>query len=339
MQNNNQNIQRYEEDEIDLKELFRTLLKRKKFIILFTAVITIAAIAYAYAMPKVYEAKVILKIGEYRLTKTKYDANTDSTTMTNTKSVLADASELSKELEILFIDIVKNKKDREAQIESIGLLKQQNNFLEITALSSSNKLAIAEINKVVNFVQANHKKKLDDVMKLHETNAKQVEAKLALLKNKMLPAIEEKIARYKKDIEIYETNFNEVQKNLQKIKSVNPTLAAIQINEQRYLADMLMKLKDSLEQSENEKNDIEVVRIEKFKEELSALKVLMKPYNYRNTEVIGNIMTNDYAIKPKKKLIVVVAFVTGFILSIFLVFFMEFIQGMKRDEEEKSSVK
>ncbi len=327
MQNNNHNIQRYEEDEIDLKELFRTLMKRKKFIILFTAVITIAAIAYSFAVPKVYEAKVILKIGEYKL------ANS------NDKIVIAEASELSKELEILFIEILKNEKDREAQIESIGLLKKQNNFLKISALGFSNKLAIAEINKVVNFVQVNHKKKLDDVMKLHETNAKQIEAKLALLKNKILPAIEEKIARYKKDIKIYETNFIEVQKNLQKIKSVNPTLAAIQINEQSYLADMLIKLKDSLEQSENEKNDIEVVQIEKFKEALNALKVLMKPYNYRNTEVVGNIMTNDYAIKPKKKLIAVVAFVTGLILSVFLVFFMEFIQGMKRDEEEESSVK
>ncbi len=339
MQNNNHNITRYEEDEIDLRELFRTLMKKKIFIVFFTAVITIAAIAYAYTLPKVYEAKVILKIGEYRLTKTKTDANTNSTTITNSRIVLAEASELSKELEILFIDIVKNKKDKEAQIKSIGLLKQHNNFLEITAHSSSNKLAVAEINKVVSFVQENHKKTLDDVMKLHETNAKQIDAKLALLKNKVLPAIEEKIARYKKDIEIYETNFIEVQKNLQKIKSVNPTLAAIQINEQSYLADMLMKLKDSLEQSENEKNDIEVIRIEKFKEELNTLKVLMKPYNYRNTEVVGNIMTNDYAIKPNKKLIVVVAFVTGFILSIFLVFFMEFIQGMKRNEEEESSVK
>ncbi len=328
MQNNNQNIPRYEEDEIDLRELFRTLMKRKKFIILFTAVITIAAIAYAYAVPKVYEAKVILKIGEYKL------ANANA----NAKIVIADAAELSKELEILFIDILKNEKERESEIESIGLLKKQNNFLEISALGSSNKLAISEVDKVVSYVQANHKKTLDDVMKLHETNAKLIEGKLGLLKNKTLPSIKEKIARYKKDIKIYETNFLRVQHNLQKIKSVNPTLAAIQINEQRYLADMLIKLKDSLEQFENNKNDIEVVQIANYEEDLNALKVLMKPYNYKNTEVVGNIMTNDYAIKPKKKLIVVVAFVTGFILSVFLVFFMEFIQGMKRDDEEESLV-
>jgi uncharacterized protein involved in exopolysaccharide biosynthesis len=55
----------------------------------------------------------------------------------------------------------------------------------------------------------------------------------------------------------------------------------------------------------------------------------MEPYNYKNTETVGNIMTNDYPIKPKKTLIVVVAFVTGIILSIFLVFFLEFIRNEK----------
>jgi len=44
-------------------------------------------------------------------------------------------------------------------------------------------------------------------------------------------------------------------------------------------------------------------------------------------------MTNDYEIKPKKMLIVVVAFVSGLILSIFLIFFMEFIKGMRKEEE------
>ena len=35
--------------------------------------------------------------------------------------------------------------------------------------------------------------------------------------------------------------------------------------------------------------------------------------------------------KPKKALIVTVAFITGFILSIFLVFFIQFIQSIKKE--------
>ena len=50
------------------------------------------------------------------------------------------------------------------------------------------------------------------------------------------------------------------------------------------------------------------------------------------TEQIGDIEISEEAInKPKTALIVTVAFITGFILSIFLVFFIQFIQSIKRE--------
>ena len=322
MKNNQQNIERYEEDEIDLRHLFGTFMKYKTKIAVITSIITIGAIVYAYSVPKVYQAKVILKIGEYKLAKY------------NEKIVIANASELSKELEILFIDILKNEKDREAKIEKIQLLKKQNNFIEISALSSSNELAIDELHNVINFVQTKHKKILDEVRENHEAAVKKITVKLQLLSTKTLQTLIKKVERYKNDIQRYETNLLETNENLKKIKNISPTLAAIQINEQTYISDFLIKLKNSLEEYEKQKDDIELFRIQELKEQLINLKVLMKPYNYKNTEIIGNVITNDYAIKPKKKLIVIVAFVTGLILSIFLVFFMEFIKGLR--EEEKS---
>lgn len=53
---------------------------------------------------------------------------------------------------------------------------------------------------------------------------------------------------------------------------------------------------------------------------------------YIMTKQIGEIKIGSEAVnKPKKKLIVTVAFVTGLILSIFLVFFLEFI---RKDEDK-----
>ena len=50
------------------------------------------------------------------------------------------------------------------------------------------------------------------------------------------------------------------------------------------------------------------------------------------TQQIGDIEISEEAInKPKKALIVTVAFITGFILSIFLVFFIQFIQSIKKE--------
>lgn len=331
MQDNQQNIQRYTEDEIDLRALFRTLIKNKVKIIVITTIITIGAIVYAFVAPKVYEAKVILKIGEYKLANANANANANDNTAT--KIVIADASELSKELEVLFIDILKNEKDREAKIEKIQLYKKQKNLLEILALGSSNKLTVDELYKVIKFVQIKHIKILDEIKENREAQVKQIIANLQLLNIKTLPSLEYKITRYKKDIQRYENNLLEIENNLKKIKNISPTLAAIQINKQTYISDILSRLKDSLEQFEKEKDDIEVVQIQNLKKELKNLKVLMKPYNYNNTEIVGNIITNDYAIKPKKKLIVIVAFVSGLILSIFLVFFMEFIKGFKEEEK------
>lgn len=51
------------------------------------------------------------------------------------------------------------------------------------------------------------------------------------------------------------------------------------------------------------------------------------------TKQIGDIIISNEPInKPKKSLIVTVAFVTGIILSIFLVFFIKFVRSLKKEE-------
>ncbi|KLE11294.1 hypothetical protein AF79_01530 [Aliarcobacter butzleri L354] len=51
------------------------------------------------------------------------------------------------------------------------------------------------------------------------------------------------------------------------------------------------------------------------------------------TKQIGDIIISNEPInKPKKTLIIIVAFVTAFVLSIFLVFFIEFVRSLKKEE-------
>jgi len=59
---------------------------------------------------------------------------------------------------------------------------------------------------------------------------------------------------------------------------------------------------------------------------------MLLPYNYKNTEIIGEIITKDHPVKPKKKLIVIVAFITGLMLAVFLAFFLEFIRSSREEE-------
>jgi len=58
-----QNINYIQEDEIDLKELFRTILKYKKFILIFTFSITILSIIFVYMKTPIYEVKSNIQIG------------------------------------------------------------------------------------------------------------------------------------------------------------------------------------------------------------------------------------------------------------------------------------
>ena len=69
--------------------------------------------------------------------------------------------------------------------------------------------------------------------------------------------------------------------------------------------------------------------LEKHKEQTSFYESVIM------TKQIGDIIISNEPInKPKKSLIITVAFVTGFILSIFLVFFIEFIRTLKKEINE-----
>ena len=87
----------------------------------------------------------------------------------------------------------------------------------------------------------------------------------------------------------------------------------------------------SIKNLEQQKENITFIDIPNLKDQIATLIYNQTKNNIDNAKVIGKISISNYPIKPKKKLIVVVAFITGLILSIFLVFFMEFISKNKED--------
>lgn len=52
------------------------------------------------------------------------------------------------------------------------------------------------------------------------------------------------------------------------------------------------------------------------------------------TQLVGKIKIGEKSIKPKKKLIIIVTFITGLIFAVFLAFFLEFLRGMKREDSQ-----
>jgi len=66
--NNNLNQQYIQEDEIDLRELWKIIISQKKLIIIFTSIITIGAIIYAYTKnpQPIYSGNMMIEIGEVK---------------------------------------------------------------------------------------------------------------------------------------------------------------------------------------------------------------------------------------------------------------------------------
>jgi capsular polysaccharide biosynthesis protein len=242
-----------QEDEIDLKELLKTIIKYKKTIVIFTAIITIGAIIWILIQTPFYEARALVEIGSYK--------NNNDTVV-----LLENNNQLVKKLNFLFIDMKKNIKNGLSKINTIKVSKGSNEFIEIKSLAVSNKLAKKEILQVINYIQSQHQKILDEIKQRREIEIKNIDAKINNIKDK-------------KDI-----------------------LATIITNN--------------------------------LKENKLFVSSLMLPHNCKNTQIVGEIITNDKPIKPKKILIVTVAFITGLILSIFLVFFIEFIKDEKKGKKD-----
>ena len=168
-----------EEDEIDLKELFKTIWAKKIFIVIFTLVVTILAGFYAYIKTPIYEAKALVEIGEYKINNT-------------TKNSVDDASTLEKKLSTLFVDMEKNLKDKTSEISNISVVKGLKNFLEIKSESTSNEEAKNEILKVLTFVQNEHEKILDDVKKQKEMELRNIDLQISDIKSKSVALIDKK---------------------------------------------------------------------------------------------------------------------------------------------------
>lgn len=302
-----------QEDEIDLKELFKTIWAKKIFIVIFTLVVTILAGFYAYIKTPIYEAKALLEIGEYK------------------KNPVDDAVALEKKLSTIFIDMEKNLKYKTSEISNISVVKGLKNFLEIKSESTSNEEAKNEILKVLTFAQNEHEKILDDVKKQKEMELRNIDLQISDIKSKSVDLIDKKIENNIKNLKSLEEQLKQIDENLKKIDTLNPSLAALKLMEKRDITNSINTITIQNFELESKKDELLTTTLYKLEESKKIIELSLLPHDYKNTQIVGEIMTNDFPAKPKKSLIVAVAFVTGFILSIFLVFVIQFIQGTKKE--------
>ncbi len=394
-ENNNNYV---EEDEIDLKELFKTIWDKKFFIIIFTIIITIIAGIYAYTKTPIYEVKSYIELGYIN------------------KESIENIDSLEQKTKVIFL--VNDRKNEENSFEkgivsSINQVKGVKNFLEIKTEALTNEAAIARNKDVLKFIQELSAEKLKEhefilnnsilntqreidfinniemknissqIKILKEQEIISIDNQINLLKSQEIPileknieflintkikSLEDKIDYYSISLEKYVSEVNKLNKNITRVDNTSSIIVSIQIlnyqnlitNAQNQIRDLelqveiirnetIPKLKYNLENIitiqikdlENKKanvsNDtirkledkinIELqTKISQLSEKVDIKKLQNSEQNIANAKLIGEYIVKNYPVKPKKSLIIVISFVTGFILSIFLTFFLHFIR-------------
>jgi len=279
---------------------------------------------YAFLKTPIYEVKALVEIGSYK------SSNSDA----NSIALLDSASELSKKLNVMFVDEYKNKKGLPAKIISIEPMKDQkgDKFIEIKAEGVSNDEAIAFVNRVMKYIKKEHQLLLDDVKIRREYEINNLQKAIESAKNREIPLIESKIKVQKDALEDRKRALIRLEENINTISKGNPALTALKLMEKRNLSQSILNLDIALLDLKNKKDMTEKVELIRLKEQMNILKTMLLPYNYKNTEIVGNIIQDEHPTKPKKILVVVVSFVTGLILALFMVFFLEFIKNFKEEE-------
>ncbi len=369
----NENIRYTEEDEIDLKELIKTLWNKKVFIIIFTSVITILAVIYSLSKTPIYEVKSTIEIGHIN------------------NQLLDDTKTIEKKLQLIFNLKDKNNKPTKdkAIVSNISILKGYKNFLEISTQALNNEEAISLNKEVLKFLQNEYKYKLDDhtikieqsiknikseinylqkvekinlekdIEKIKKQSIPKIEQEIKFLNTVTIKSLDNKIQFNQKKLSEYETNLQRIIKESFSDDSQSMIMSMRLLNIQNLILDLQnnienlkkekekilnISLKNLELQKDNLLNDVirklniklkvELVnKLDHLNDQLKEEKKKLSNNYAKNTEIVGKIITNDYPVKPKKKLIVIVGFITGFILSIFLVFFMNFIKRFKEENQ------
>ena len=348
MQNNTQYIA---EDKIDIRELFAILKRRQKLIWSIIVLFTLSAVVYALTVTAWYQANATLEIGKY----------TDNET--GQEIYLEKGTGVSERLKVQYIDIYEHVKDRDSEIESIRSSKKNPQFISISALGKDNQLTLSEIQKVIDNLQNRHQKIIDEIIAKKQSELDGIDREIFQIKqHKMvnitekidytkkveLPAIDKKIATVESDLKKSIKQKEEAVKNLSSLNN-EASLAALRLaqiqgleykiseNEMKLInlnTEKQKALSTTLPDLARELEQLKKIDLIELQEKRKLTTLTMQPHNYHNTEVVGNIITQDKPIKPKKKLIVIVAFITGLMLSVFLAFFLEFLRGMKEEEKD-----
>ena len=203
MKNSNLNNE-YLDDEIDLKELIRTILNSKKIIIIVTLAFSLLALIYTTQKEAEYQSSIILEVGSYRL-------------LSGEKKSIETVSNLIKKLKV---DLVYKKQlefddlklnDKELKFKSI-----EDELLQINYTSPSLEFSESVIKEAIKFAQESHTETLNNIVNSFYNKIVTIDNEVEFIKNSI--KIRQESQKYSA-INAIKTIDNEVE--FQKLNAIN----------------------------------------------------------------------------------------------------------------------
>ena len=305
MNNINNNIC-IEEDEIDLRELFATIWKHKIFIAIFVFIVTTLSIIWALSKPNEYKVYTLLTPQEQskgmNLGGLGALASMAGVNVGGSSGITPDIafSNLLTDYAFMKQFIIKNKIDKK-------LLDP--NFDKNFIFAMNNRAIYDFLHS-----QSNEEKEINFFKDIYTPISKMI----SISTDKKTGLITISVEGPNREFNYYLLNkfLKEATKFLIK-RNLDDINAKIQKYQNELRTTNNLELKSELA---------------KLISNLIKQRVYINSSKYYKVKVVTDPYIPDVKdkTKPKRALIVIVAFITSFILAIFLVFFIEFIRGEKK---------
>jgi len=295
-----------QEEEIELIDIFRILWKRRKLILLGTLLLTIGAAGISLRLPKVYEVSALLEPGIRPIADVNGQIVSEMPVVTPDalrENILGGAydTRVQKKLNIAPKDYPR-----------INVITPKNTLLvKISIESSEPEQALSILNELANQAGSDIQEQLES-----EKSKITSEIKLAQINDQSLV---EKIKLVEKQLTVITEKMQDLEKNRQKSLASRPTDAMSVLlysneiqNQQIYLNSLQEKLKNLEEDALGA-----VVKTDNLRLKLSLIK---------GTKLTKPPTIPENPVKPKKSLIVAMAFMLSLIGTMLLAFFLEYLE-------------
>ena len=299
------------DDEIDLVELFLILWKRKWMIVIVTLLVTVTAAGISVIMPKVYAVTTILEPA--KSLETTKDGEVVQRLVENPLAIRENIIGGSYDREIsekLSINLGKMPEFKVTVPKNTDLVK-------ITLESSDPEQAVQILQTLITRLTLNIEQKLDVKKQLLDNDLKTAQAELDSYPGQigqvesLVRAIHNKIA------ELESAKKKNTLENKTDSMAILLYLNEIQ-NQQVFLNSLYQKVAELKESQEKTHLRIEELRI--------------KQTSISGTNINKQPSVPEKPIKPKKILIVALAFVLGLMGSVMLAFIAEFMNKVRQQQ-------